>query len=165
MMWKTYQIYTGIFSGAIPVDEKYKASLPNWAAFDRMACSVGVRIAWVMAYIAFYYYFSPSIWLFLLIPFHAMMGPLHGAIVNWCSHKYGYINFKSKDTSTNLMKLDLLMMGEGLHNNHHKFPSRPNFGVKRDEFDPSFIFIYLLDKIGVIRLKKKKDFQRLEFSS
>lgn len=165
MMWKTYQIYTGIFSGAIPVDEKYKANLPNWASFDRMACSLWARMVWVGVYVAFYYYFSPSIWLFLLIPLHAVMGPLHGAIVNWCSHKYGYINFESKDTSTNLMRLDLLMMGEGLHNNHHKFPSRPNFGVKRGELDPSFLFIYLLDKIGFIRLRKRNRFQQVILSS
>ena len=154
MMWKTYKIYMGIFNHTIEVDEKYKTNIPNWASFDRIACTIVVRTIWVLAYVAFYYYFSPSVWLFLLIPIHILMGPVHGAIVNWVSHKYGYTNFENKDTSVNLMKLDLLMMGEGLHNNHHKFPSRANFGVKRYEFDPSYPFIYLLDKLGGIRLKK-----------
>ncbi len=155
MMWRTYKIYTRIFDNTIEVDEKYKTNLPNWESFDRIVCSPWVRMGWVLVYVAFYFYFSPSIWLFLLLPFHIFMGPIHGAIVNWCSHKFGYTNFESNDTSTNLMKLDLLMMGEGLHNNHHKFPSRVNFGVKKDEFDPSFPFICLLDKFGLIRLRKR----------
>ena len=156
MMWKTYKIYKGIFTGVIPVDEKYKTNLPNWASFDRIACSGLVRMLWALLYIAFYYSFSPSVGLFLLIPCHIFMGPLHGVIVNWFSHKYGYVNFSRKDHSTNLFRLDLLMMGEGLHNNHHKFPSRANFGVKKDEFDPSYPLIYLFDKLGVIRLRNRK---------
>ena len=27
------------------------------------------------------------------LPVHFLMGPIHGAIVNWCGHKYGYRNF------------------------------------------------------------------------
>ena len=156
MMWRTYKIYSGIYTHTIQVEEKYKANLPNWASFDRMACSMWTRMSWVLVYVAFYYFFSPSIWLFLLIPFHVLMGPIHGAIVNWCSHKFGYINFHNKDSSTNLMKLDLIMMGEGLHNNHHQYPSRANFGVKEDELDPTYPFITMLDKLGIIRLKKKE---------
>lgn len=154
MMWRTYTIYTGIFSEEILIDEKYKTKLPNWASFDRIVCSIWVRMLWVLVYVTFYYSFSPSICLFLLIPVHMLMGPIHGVIVNWCSHKYGYINFETKDQSTNLMAVDLLMMGEGLHNNHHKFPSRANFGIKKNEFDPSFPLIYLLDKVGLIRLRR-----------
>ena len=30
---------------------------------------------------------------YLLLPVHFVMGPIHGAIVNWCGHKYGYRNF------------------------------------------------------------------------
>lgn len=154
MMWKTYEIYEDIFFNVIPIDEKYKTQLPSWVSFERIVCTLWVRMLWVLGYVAFYYYFSPSAWLFLLIPIHIFMGPIHGAIVNWCSHKYGYVNFKGKDHSRNLMKLDLFMMGEGLHNNHHAFPSRANFGVKKNEFDPSFLLISLLDKLGIIRLRK-----------
>ena len=32
---------------------------------------------------------------FLLLPVHFLMGPFHGAIVNWAGHKYGYRNFKA----------------------------------------------------------------------
>lgn len=164
MMWETYKTYDAIYTGGLEVEEKYSINVPNWESFDRFASSHLVRLGWVISYFAFYYYFAPTAWLYLLVPIHAMMGPLHGVIVNWFSHKYGYINFKMENTSTNLMNLDLIMMGEGLHNNHHKFPSRVNFAVKKREFDPSYPIIYLMEKAGIIRFrkpnKKKQQAQR-----
>jgi stearoyl-CoA desaturase (delta-9 desaturase) len=47
------------------------------------------------------------------------------------------------------------MLGESLHNNHHKHP-RPNFGDKWYEFDPVYPVILLLNKLKVIRLKRIK---------
>jgi stearoyl-CoA desaturase (Delta-9 desaturase) len=44
------------------------------------------------------------------------------------------------------------MLGEGYHNNHHKFPSRSNFAAKRGEFDPVYPIIRLLNKWRVIRI-------------
>jgi len=154
MMWKTGKIYTDIFWGNVEVDEKYTKNVPDWKIFDRIACATPIRVLWSFVYIAFYYFFAPSPWFYLLIPFHIIMGPLHGVIVNWFSHKYGYVNFKMDNTSTNLMKLDVFMMGEGLHNNHHKFPARANFGIKKFEFDPSYPLIYLMEKVGIIRFRK-----------
>jgi stearoyl-CoA desaturase (delta-9 desaturase) len=80
-----------------------------------------------------------------------MMGPLHGVIINWFAHKIGYTNFKVKDTSVNLMPVDVFMMGEGYHNNHHHRPSSPNFGSKWYEIDPSYPFILLMRWTGVIK--------------
>jgi len=31
------------------------------------------------------------------------MGPIHGAIVNWAGHKYGYQNFDNGDRSRNTL--------------------------------------------------------------
>ena len=50
---------------------------------------------------------------------------------------------------------DLLMLGESLHNNHHKNP-KANFGDKWYEFDPVYPIIFLLDKLKIIRLNKIK---------
>jgi stearoyl-CoA desaturase (delta-9 desaturase) len=59
-----------------------------------------------------------------------------------------------KDTSRNLMPVDLLMWGEGLHNNHHKFSGRANFGVKKFEFDPLYPIIRFLAWAKVLELRK-----------
>jgi stearoyl-CoA desaturase (delta-9 desaturase) len=85
-------------------------------------------------YIWFYVTFATQWWMFLLLPIHFLMGPLHGAIVNWCGHKYGYSNHDNNDHSKNSIPLDFLMMGELFQNNHHKKPNSPNFASRWFEF-------------------------------
>ena len=83
-----------------------------------------------------------------------MMAPIHGVIINWFAHIYGYVNFKVSDTSKNLFRFDWLMMGEGYHNNHHKHGSRANFGgVRWHEIDVTYYIMILLDKMKLIQLK------------
>jgi stearoyl-CoA desaturase (delta-9 desaturase) len=79
------------------------------------------------------------------------MGPLHGVIINWFAHKYGKTNFVTNNTSKNLFKVDLLMLGEGDHNNHHAFPSRVNFAVNKGELDFCFPVIMLLSRLKIIK--------------
>jgi stearoyl-CoA desaturase (delta-9 desaturase) len=156
MMLRTRKVYNGIFDKDLPIEEHFMKNLPNWRSFDLFASFNGTRLAWIVAYTLFYVAFAPYWWLYLLIPVHALMGPVHGVIINWFAHKYGYRNFKIQDTSANLWPWDLLMMGEGLHNNHHKYGNRPNFGVRKWEFDPTYPVIRFLDWVNVIQLKKPK---------
>ena len=82
------------------------------------------------------------------------MAPIHGVIINWFGHILGYTNFKTKDTSKNLFRFDFLMMGEGYHNNHHKFAARPNFGgVHWYEIDITYVIMRLLHRTRVIKMK------------
>ncbi len=89
------------------------------------------------------------------------MGPVHGAIINWFSHKYGYVNFRVDDTAKNLLPIDFLMLGEAYHNNHHQLGGRANFGVRWFEFDPTYPIIRLLDALKIIRLRKNNEFRYL----
>lgn len=152
MMLRTREVYNNIDFKRVDIEARFLKNLPSWEKFDRFASHWGSRIAWGLAYIAFYLIFSPSWWFFLLIPAHFLMGPLHGVVINWFAHKYGYTNFETTDTSKNLMPVDLFMLGEGFHNNHHKHGSRPNFGFRWFEFDPVYPVIWLFDKIGIIKL-------------
>lgn len=153
MMMHTEKIYGGIGNGTIEVEERFKKNVPSWPSFDKWARSWPSRIMWGFVYFAFYFYFAPSIWWYLLLPIHFFMGPVHGAIINWFAHKYGYVNFKSSNTSKNLMPLDIFMLGEGYHNDHHKFPSRINFGVKWYEIDPLYPIILFLNAVGIVKVK------------
>jgi stearoyl-CoA desaturase (delta-9 desaturase) len=101
-----------------------------------------------------YILFAPSAWWFLLLPVHILMVPIQGVIINWFAHKYGSTNFVLKNTSTNLFRVDLLMMGEAYHNNHHKNPSSPKFGFRRFELDPTFIIIRLLNRLRIVRINR-----------
>ncbi|MEM0994909.1 MAG: acyl-CoA desaturase [Bacteroidota bacterium] len=154
MMWKTRRVYLDIDRDKVEVDQRHTKNLPEWEAFDNFAQSIFTRIAWALFYIWFYVQFAPSAWWFILIPIHITMGPTHGVIINWFSHKIGYRNFESKDTSTNYLPFDFLTMGEGYHNNHHRYGHKPNFGgVRWHEIDLTWLVIRGLDKIGVLQLR------------
>jgi len=158
MMWKTKTIYSDIASGRMVPDKRFTEGVPRWDAFDKIPRSGPSRIFWGALYIAFYVKFATVWWLWLLLPLQFLMSPIHGAIINWFAHKYGYTNFEVRDTSKNFLPVDVLMMGESYHNNHHKFGSRANFGgIRWHEIDPTYYIILALDKIGVIRLAKQKE--------
>lgn len=156
MMWRTSKTYVNIMYNKIKVDERFTKNVPQWSWFDNWGNTWWSRILWSALYVWFYVEFAPSAWWYLLIPFHIMMGPLHGVIVNWFAHRYGNVNFETNNTSKNLFKVDLLMLGEGYHNNHHKFPSRSNFAVKRGEFDPVYPVVLVFDKLKIIKINHQK---------
>ena len=81
------------------------------------------------------------------------MAPIHGVIINWFGHIYGYVNFKMKNTSKNLFRFDFLMMGEGYHNNHHKHANRANFGVKWYEIDMTYLDYHTIKCCWIYKTK------------
>ena len=86
------------------------------------------------------------------------MSPIHGAIINWFAHKYGYRNFEVGDTSMNFLPVDFLMMGESYHNNHHKHGGRANFGgIRWHEIDPTYQVIRVLNKLNIIQIANQKE--------
>jgi stearoyl-CoA desaturase (delta-9 desaturase) len=157
MMWKTKTIYSQIANGKMVPDKRFTEGVPKWDAFDRIARSWPSRLMWGSLYVLFYVQFATTWWLFLLLPLHFLMSPIHGAIINWFAHKYGYRNFEVRDTSMNFLPVDFLMMGESYHNNHHKHGSRANFGgVRWHEIDPTYQVIRLLHRLGVIEMENQK---------
>lgn len=156
MMWRTKNKYNDIFYGRDEADEQFTRGVAQWDAFDKFANRWSVRLSWIAAYTAFYYFFATEWWMWLFLPINILTSPLHGAVINWFAHKYGYVNFKVKDTSKNFLPLDVLMLGESYHNNHHGNSADPNFGHKWWEIDPVYPFIWLFDKVGIIQLKKKQ---------
>jgi stearoyl-CoA desaturase (delta-9 desaturase) len=157
MMWKTKNYYQEIVARVDKVEAKFKKNVPNWEFMEKFADTWMSRIGWGVAYTLFYFYFADSYWVFLLLPVHFLMGPVHGVIINWFAHKYGYRNFEVEDTARNLLPVDILMMGESYHNNHHKFGGRANFGIKWHEFDPTYPVIKILNWLKVIQLKPNND--------
>ncbi|MEI6816069.1 MAG: acyl-CoA desaturase [Bacteroidota bacterium] len=153
MMWKTKTIYSNIFYERISLEKTFSHDLPEWKAMEKLADSWYSRIGWGVFYIAFYVGFATHWWMYLLLPIHFLMGPFHGAIINWFAHKIGYVSYTMKDTSKNLLFFDFLMWGESYHNNHHRFPKNPNFGKKWHEIDPMYPLIKIFNWIGLIHLK------------
>ncbi len=155
MMWKTKTFYAAIRNRTAVIDPKFTVNVPDWRAFDDFASNNWVRFAWGALYVLFYIAFAPAWYWFLLLPVHFIMSPIHGAIINWFAHKIGYVTFKVSDTSKNLMPVDVFMMGEGFHNNHHTHGHSANFAYKWYEIDPTYQVIKLFNLLGIIKLPKK----------
>ncbi|MFL2982786.1 MAG: fatty acid desaturase [Candidatus Neomarinimicrobiota bacterium] len=125
--------------------------VPRWFMLERIGESLITRVGFMLIYVLFYIKFASAPWQYALLPFHFIMGPMHGFIVNWFGHKKGYRNFDDiKDNSKNTLPIDFLMMGELYQNNHHKRPNDLNFAVKWFELDFGYIVTLLLKKIRVI---------------
>ncbi len=153
MMWRTKTIYYDLLTSKMKPGDRFEQNTPEWHKFEKLADHMVTRISFAVVYILIYVFFAPYWWLFFLLPVHFLMGPIHGAIVNWCGHKYGYRNFKDiKDHSKNTLPFDFLTMGELFQNNHHKYPSRLNFGVRFFEFDPTYPFIKVMYWLKIIRM-------------
>ena len=80
------------------------------------------------------------------IPFMA------AGVVNGLGHWWGYRNFESDDTSTNLTPWGVVIGGEELHNNHHTFPSSAKFALRKWEFDLGWAVIRTLQAVGLAKV-------------
>jgi stearoyl-CoA desaturase (delta-9 desaturase) len=154
MMIQTKNIYLDYVKFKIEPEPAFRDNYPTWPLIDRIGDLWITRSLFIVAYITFYVQFAEHWWMFLLLPIHFLMGPIHGAVVNWCGHKYGYSNYDNDDHSKNSLPLDFLMLGELFQNNHHKKPNNVNFALKWYEFDPSYPVIKLLHHLRIIRLRK-----------
>jgi len=162
MMWKTKTIYSAITNKKYPVEPRFLEEVPEWPLFDWFARSWVSRLMWGTLYTLVYWNFATELWMWIFLPLQFALAPIHGAIINWFAHKYGYRNFEVGDTSRNFLPLDFLMLGESYHNNHHKNSSRANFGIRWHELDPTYYAIWLFDKMGILKLKKQKSVQMSE---
>ena len=154
MMWKTKTYYMNVLKDRVKIENKYLKNIPDWKFMDQLGHSWVSRIIWISGYTIFYAFFATQWWMYLILPLHFVMGPFHGAVINWFAHVIGYKNHSMSNTSTNLISVDFLMWGESLHNNHHKNPGSANFASKWFEFDPMYPVILLFNKLNVISLNK-----------
>jgi len=82
----------------------------------------------------------------LWIPFWA------AGVVNGLGHWWGYRNYVTDDTATNLSPWGVWIGGEELHNNHHAFPSSAKFALRRFEVDIGWLAIRGLRRLGLAKV-------------
>jgi stearoyl-CoA desaturase (delta-9 desaturase) len=67
------------------------------------------------------------------------------------SHRMGgYRNFETADDSRNNRVIAVLLLGEGWHNNHHRWPRAAHHGTRRSEPDPIHAVLRLLERLGLV---------------
>lgn len=75
-------------------------------------------------------------------------------IINGIGHYWGYRNYDCVDASTNIVPWGILIGGEELHNNHHTFGSSAKLSSKWYEFDIGWMYIRMMEIIGLAQIKK-----------
>jgi len=76
----------------------------------------------------------------------------HGtSCINSLAHVLGRKRYETHDDSRNSFILSLITMGEGWHNNHHRYQAAARQGFYWWEFDPTYYLLKLLSWLGVVR--------------
>jgi stearoyl-CoA desaturase (delta-9 desaturase) len=109
-------------------------------------------------------YWGPTLMLFISFALFGVIGAALWALqmvwipfwaagfVNGIGHWWGYRNFESADTATNLIPWGFWIGGEELHNNHHAFPSSAKFALRKWEFDIGWAAICALRAVGLAKV-------------
>jgi stearoyl-CoA desaturase (delta-9 desaturase) len=75
-------------------------------------------------------------------------------VINGIGHFWGYRNYDCVDASTNISPFGILIGGEELHNNHHTFGTSAKLSSKWYEFDIGWMYIRILEILGLATVKK-----------
>jgi len=70
--------------------------------------------------------------------------------INSLAHRYGRRRFDTADHSRNNLLLALLTLGEGWHNNHHRYPGAARQGFYWWELDLSYLGLRVLKRLGLV---------------
>jgi stearoyl-CoA desaturase (delta-9 desaturase) len=109
----------------------------NWAVYGGLAIFMVMFGIW---------------WGLVAWAMHAVLYLLLNSAVNSICHMLGYRNFDNK--ATNLQSLALVTGGEGLHNNHHEYPTSARFSLRRGEIDLAWPVIRLLERFHLASVKQ-----------
>jgi len=82
------------------------------------------------------------------IPFWA------AGVINGVGHFFGYRSYDVPDASTNIVPWAIWIGGEELHNNHHAFPASAKLSSKWYEFDIGWMYICILESLGLATVKR-----------
>ncbi len=76
---------------------------------------------------------------------------LHGTLfINSLAHLWGNRSYETSDNSRNNWWLSLITLGEGWHNNHHRYPHATRQGFRWWEIDITYYCLKILSWCGII---------------
>jgi stearoyl-CoA desaturase (Delta-9 desaturase) len=89
--------------------------------------------------------------------------PLFAAgFINGVGHFWGYRNFQPEDASRNILPWGIIVGGEELHNNHHAYATSAKLSNRWYEFDIGWLYIRILESLGLAQVKKVAPRLRLD---
>jgi stearoyl-CoA desaturase (delta-9 desaturase) len=75
--------------------------------------------------------------------------------INSLAHTWGTRRFETDDASRNNLFLALITLGEGWHNNHHRYPHSTRQGFLPWEVDPTYWVLKFFERLGLVREMKE----------
>jgi stearoyl-CoA desaturase (delta-9 desaturase) len=89
--------------------------------------------------------------LFVWCFFISTVALMHGTFfINSLAHVFGKKRFKTDDDSRNSLTLALITLGEGWHNNHHRYQHSARQGFFWWEIDISYYTLKVLSWLGIV---------------
>lgn len=70
--------------------------------------------------------------------------------INSLAHQFGSQDFETGDNSKNNFLLGLITLGEGWHNNHHRYPGCVRQGLEWWQIDLTYYVLLVMEKLGII---------------
>ena len=143
VLWRGLELYQEAAKDKAMLEQYGKGTPDDWLERTLYAgrSNLGITVLAIVN-IALFGLPGLAIWALqmILMPFFA------AGVINGLGHWWGYRNFDTADTATNLTPWAFLIGGEELHNNHHAFPSSAKFALRRFEFDLGWAVLWTLAK-------------------
>ena len=149
VFWEGVELYREARADRPSIEQYGKGAPDDW--IERRLYTPHANLGPVaLLFVNFVLFGLPGIALWAIqmawIPFWA------AGVVNGLGHWWGYRNFETTDTATNLTPWGVWIGGEELHNNHHAFPSSAKFALRRWEFDIGWAAIRTLETVRLAKV-------------
>ena len=149
VFWRGVELYREARSDRAAIEQYGKGCPEDWIERHRYTphATMGPVLLLVLSFVLFGFA-GVAMWALQMawIPFWA------AGVINGLGHWWGYRNFETADTATNLTPWGVWVGGEELHNNHHAFPSSAKFSLRRFEFDIGWAAIRVLQSLGLAKV-------------
>ncbi|PBJ83898.1 acyl-CoA desaturase [Lysobacteraceae bacterium NML93-0399] len=149
VFWQGVELYREARGMRADIEQYGKGAPNDW--IERKVytphANLGPTLLLVLSFVLFGFK-GVAVWAIQMawIPFWA------AGVVNGLGHWWGYRNFETTDTATNLTPWGVWIGGEELHNNHHAFPSSAKFALRKWEFDIGWMVIKGLESVGLAKV-------------
>ena len=149
VFWRGVELYREARGMRADIEQYGKGAPADWIErrLYTPCATMGPTVLLLLSF-ALFGFKGVAVWAIQMawIPFWA------AGVVNGLGHWWGYRNFQTNDTATNLTPWGVWIGGEELHNNHHAFPSSAKFALRKWEFDIGWATIKVLQKLRLAKV-------------
>ena len=123
----------------------------NIFSFKHGSIIFNIVLYWLVTSSILYAIVMPFLLFFTAMIFMPVLANIvtHGFGIN-----LGYGKNYKNDDSKNIIPFGIFMFGEELHNNHHNYPNKVNFAIRKFEFDLGYLMMVLLEKVNLLKIKR-----------